>query len=270
MGGMNRGLWLEAMCVCAALGLGTGCEPSEAREPGRARGALDSTGPDPSPARPVAPAQAPHSAERVLDQGAGGARIVGRLEPFPPNADPERVLVIRAEGTPLAAQLDGARVVDARFVGDAVVTIGPDHVMRVHTQAGATELDTQAYEPMSVAGSRIAYVRGEPPFLELARADVATGTAVTLTSGMAPAWSPALTPDGEAIVFVSGAAGSPRLYRIEGAGQPEALPQTARTPASPIAPRFEDGLLVFEDEQGTAWLDVDRGRIVRTTAQVAR
>jgi hypothetical protein len=264
MEGMTR--WLGAVCVCVSLGLGAGCETGELEGAEGARGALeDSVAPAPTVTAPA------FEAARVLDQRADGARIVGRLEPFPPNADPERVLVISGQGIApaIAAQLAGARVVDARFTGDAVVSIGPDHVLRLHTQAGVTELDTHAYGPMSVAGTQVAYARGEMPFFELARADVATGAVATITTNMAPAWSPAFTPDG-AIVFVSGAGGSPRLYRVEGSGAPEALPQTARTPASPIAPRFEDGLLVFEDEQGTAWLDLEQGRVVRTSTTVAR
>ena len=208
-----------------------------------------------------------------LDQRADGARIVGRLEPVPPNADPDRVLVIQLlrDGASIAQELapglDGMRVVDARFVGDAVVTIGADHVLRVHAGGRTAELDSHAYEPLSVAGTAVAYVRGELPFFEVARADVATGAVVAVTQGMAPAWSPALTPDGRAIVFVSGAEGSPRFYRIDGTGT-RALPPTARTPSSPIAPRFEDGLLVFHDEQGQAWVDLERGAIVRSSGGV--
>lgn len=269
MEGMIR---LGAMCACVSLVLAAGCESGDH---GAARGALeDSVAPAvPDPTLPAPTVIEPALGdERVLDRRADGARITGHLEPFPPNADPERVLVIHTRGLPaaIATQLEGARVVDARFVGDAVATIGPDHVLRLHTQAGVSELDHEAYAPMSVAGARIAYVRGEMPFFEVARADTTTGAASALTTNMAPAWSPALTPDGETVVFVSGAGGSPRLYRIEGSGAPEALPETARTPASPIAPRFEDGLLVFEDEQGTAWLDLEQGRIVRTSAVVAR
>lgn len=265
MEGMNR--WLGAMCACVSLGLGAGCQSGEVEEVEGARGALEQTvAPGPSVTGPSL------DAERVLDRRADGARIAGHLEPFPPNADPERVLVIRTSGLSpaIAAQLDGARLVDARFVGDAVATIAPDHVLRLHTQEGVRELDREAYGPMSVAGTRIAYARGEMPFFELARADVATGEVIALTTNMAPAWSPALTPDGETVVFVSGAAGSPRLYRIEGSRAPEALPETERTPASPVAPRFEQGLLVFEDDQGTAWLDLEQGRIVRTTTTVER
>lgn len=252
------------MCACVSLGLGAGCESGEH---GAAQGALGGSV-APAPAV-IGPAQ---DAERVLDRRADGARIAGNLEPVPPNADPERVLVIRTSGLSpaIAAQLDGTRVVDARFVGDAVATIGPDHVLRLHTPAGVSELDREAYAPMSVAGARIAYVRGEMPFFEVAQADITTGAAIALTTNMAPAWSPALAPDGETVVFVSGAGGSPRLYRIAGGGAPEALPETARTPSSPIAPRFEGDLLVFEDEQGTAWLDLEQGRIVRTSATVVR
>lgn len=271
MTGMNqRFLWA---CVCASLVLGAGCETDDGL--GHSQAELDSVAPTPEP-DPSLPApqppviEAPFDADRVLDRGPKGARILGRLEPYPPNADPERVLVIRVEGSPLAAELDGARVTDARFVGDAIVTITPDHLLRLHTKSGSTVLDTEAYGPISVAGSRIAYVRGEMPFFELASADVETGVATVLTHEMAPVWSPALTPDGDSIVFVSGVEGKPRLYRMTKDGAPEALPETARTPTSPVAPYFEDGLLVFEDEQGTAWLDLEKGQIVRTSLEVAR
>ena len=215
--------------------------------------------------------------EVVLDQHADGARLVGRVEPVPPDSDADRVIVLRVvagDGT-CAPGLEGARVTDARFVGDDVVTIGADRVLRLHAQGGqVAELDTEAYEPLSVAGSQVAYVRGEMPFFEVARADVRTGVVAAVTSGMAPAWSPALTPDGSAIVFVSGAEGAPRLYRVQGSGAPRALAPSARTPSSPIAPRFvtEPGhgeVLVFEDEQGRVWLDLAQGQVVRT-AEVAR
>src|SRR5690606_35167144 len=100
--------------------------------------------------------------------------------------------------------------------------------------------------------------------LELARADTATLATEQLTQGMAPCWSPTITPDGASIVFVSGASGSPRLYRVDHRGPPRALAQIERFPGSPIGPRFEEGLYVFDDELGTVWVDLDAGRIVRT------
>ena len=72
---------------------------------------------------------------------------------------------------------------------------------------------------------------------------------------------------GETIVFVSGVEGTPRLYRMARDGAPRALAQIDRTPGSPIGPRFEDGLYVFDDELGTVWVDLDAGRVVRTRAR---
>jgi hypothetical protein len=85
---------------------------------------------------------------------------------------------------------------------------------------------------------------------------------------MNPAWSPALTPDGTAIVFVSGIEGTARLYRAEN-GEVRPLPPTERTPSAPVAPRFEEGLLHFVDHLGDVWLDPERGEVVRTPATAA-
>lgn len=280
--------------VLVALVVGSGCTPTSEVDPEASRGALGETTPGaptsdtatPTSSTPDAPTPAttpgtpaPGTAaahepaapdELVLDQRPDGARLVGHPEPRLPHADPERVVALRVlrGGDSIAeevdASLDGARVLDARFVGDAILTIGADHVMRVHRGGDATPLDTGAYGPLSVVGTRVAYARGEAPSLELARADVATLEADVLTAHMAPVWSPALSPDGRAIVFVSGVDGSPRLYRVEGDGPPRALPDVGRFPTAPTPPRFEDDLYVFEDHLGTAWVDLEAGRIVRT------
>jgi len=214
--------------------------------------------------------------EVVLDQRADGARLFGQIEPVPPNSDADRVIALRVVGPAASLPgLEGARVTDARFVGDDVVTIGADYVLRVHFAGGeVVALDSEVFAPLSVAGTQLAYARGDAPFFEISRADVRTGAVQSVSEGMAPAWSPALTPDGRAIVFVSAIEGSPRLYRAEGSGEPRALAPTARTPSSPIAPRFvtepgEGELLVFEDEAGRVWLEPEQGRVVRT-AEVAR
>ena len=219
--------------------------------------------------------QGPGDSEPALDRRADGARIVGNAAPPPPHTDAEPITTVQVvrDGASIATEidpsLDGAPVLHARFVADGVVTIGADHVLRWHARGRARELDRGAYGPISVAGSRIAYVRGAAPFLELARADVESGTTVGLTQGMAPTWSPALTPDGGAIVFVSGVQGTPRFYRIDGDGAPRALAPTQRTPGSPVAPRFDGELLVFDDAYGRAWVDLEQGQIVRTE-EVAR
>lgn len=267
---MDTARWVALLALSVSLALG--CESGAPHDGYERRSAeLDEIVPGEVVPDEIAPDESwvVPTDELLLDERKGGARIVGRLEPYPLNADPDRVLRIQVLGPVqpgLAERLEGAQVLDARFVGDAVVTIGADHVLRVHTPEGEKALDREVAAPMSVSGTELAYVRGLPPFFELARADVASGQATQVTNGMAPAWSPAFTPDG-AIVFVSGAEGSPRLYRVDRGGEPKALPEAERTPASPIAPRFEDGLLVFEDEQGRAWLDVETGNIVRSEAR---
>lgn len=216
----------------------------------------------------AAPVQAPLTIptaapdEVILDVRADGAALFGRVVPPPPNADPDRVLVLRGErdGRPFLGSLEGARVLDARFAGSALVVLGTDHVLRVHENDQVAELDAQVHGPLSVAADRVAYVRGEPPDLEVARADLRTGAVEAITQGMAPAWSPALSPDGTEVIFVSGASGSPRLYRSHG-GPARALPASPRFPTGPSAPRWIGDRLVFEDEQGVASIDLRAGTI---------
>lgn len=193
-------------------------------------------------------------------------RLVGVLEEAPADSDADRVLVLHVSGgASIDPALEGARVLDARFVDEGIATIGTDHVLRLHRNGHAIELDQLVEPPLSVAVGALAYARGYPPNLEIARIDLATGTAVAVTQGMNPAWSPALTPDGSAIVFVSGLEGTARFYRSED-GAIRALPRTERTPSAPVAPRFEDGLLHFADEQGEVWVDLERGAVVRDQA----
>lgn len=202
--------------------------------------------------------------ELVLDRRDDGATLLGRVQPVPENSDAERVLVLRTEGAgqPLEPALEGMRVLDARFAADRIVILGVDHVLRAWSGASAIELDTGAQPPLSIARSTIAYVRGEMPFFELARADAIGGTAEQLTQGMAPAWSPALSPDAREVVFVSSAGGSPRLHRFTASGTIVALPPVARFPSSPIAPRWEGDRLHIVDERGAATIELSTGRVI--------
>ena len=226
--------------------------------------------PAPAETRPAEAALelAPASAqgEIVLDRRADGATLWGRLEPIVPNSDADRILIVRAE--PPVAGVDGARALDARFAGDAMLVLGADHVLRshqqgAHQQGAITELDRAVEAPLSVAGRSVAYARGEMPFFEIARADLDTGGARAITQGMAPAWSPALSPDGREVVFVSSAQGSPRLHRVDAAGTVTPLPATARTPSSPRAPTLEGDRLTFDDEQGRTTIDLRTGQELR-------
>ena len=208
----------------------------------------------PSPARealtqPAAPSVA---ADEVLLDQRGDARIVGRVEPAPPNGDPDRVLTLRGAG------LDGRRALDARFVGDRIVVLDSDHVLRVIDDAGEVELDRAVEAPLSVAGGAVAYVRGEMPFFEAARAVPATGEVTAVADSIRPAWSPALSPDGARMVFATSAPGRPRLY-LPGRGYVDA----PRVPTSPGGPVWLGDTLALADEAGVAFVDLSTGQVVR-------
>lgn len=198
-------------------------------------------------------ASAPNvGADEVLLDARGAEVITGRPEPAPEGSDADRVLVARGAG------LDGRRVLDARFVGDAVVVLDADHGLRVLDAAGERLLDRPAEAPLSVAGDAIAYVRGEMPFFEVARAVPATGEVRALAPDLRPAWSPALSPDGREVVFATSATGTPRLHRV-GHGFVDA----PRVPTMPGGPAWRGGALVLWDEAGVAFVDVATGQLLR-------
>lgn len=191
------------------------------------------------------PSYTPEGPSEVLDRRADGAVIRGALLPALRDTDEEPVYRISLDVEP---SLDGTSVLAAAFVEGGIVTVGPDHVLRMHRGGEVTELDSEALGPLSVAGTRVAYVRGVMPSYELALADVATGEARALTTDMAPVWSPALAANGD-VVFVSGVSGAPRLHRIAG-GVTQRLEETPFFPSSLRAPRFDGSVLSFEDETG--------------------
>lgn len=196
--------------------------------------------------------------DALLDVAPDGARLVGSPSPARPDTDEALVYALALEPSahPLARALGGRRVLAAAFVGARVVTLDADHELRAHAlEAGVLvtrTLDTEAMGPLSVAGQRVAYVRGTPPELEAAVADVASGVARAWTAGLAPVWDPALTPDGEALVVVSGATGRPSLYVVRAGAAPSRLVDRGVFPGSSRAPRVIDGALRFEDERGAS------------------
>lgn len=175
--------------------------------------------------------------------------------PVPHNADPDRVVTVVDS---VAGLMAGERVIEARRIGDAVVAIHPDHTLWLHEAYGRRRLDEHVEAPLSVEGSWVAYGRGEMPDFEIARLDVRTSEREVLTEGYAPAWNPALGPDGS-VVFVSGRSGEPALYRVALGSSPVALESDGSFPSSLRAPRFDGVTLEFEDESGqTHRLAIDR------------
>lgn len=203
------------------------------------------------------------SGDRIVLDERGERVIAGRLLPFPLDADPPRVIELDASVADVAPELVGARVLDARFAGDSIVLVTPDHALSVRDASGGTaQLDTEAHAPLSIAAGRVAYARGSIPELEIAVADLSTGSAQPWTTGMTPAWAPALSEDGRSVVFVSGSSGWPRLHRVDAAGQPRMLPRSERWPSSARAPRWTGDVLAFDDERGEAAIDLRTGEVV--------
>lgn len=256
-----RALILALPLATSLLAGLTGCQ----REPAHTPNATASAATEPLSAPRAEPASiaAPGSDVDlvVLDRRDDGAVLRGVLVAPIPHADPERRMALRAEGLDLAIEVTD--VLDARFIEGGVVTLDASHVLRAHRPGRTDTLDVGVYGPLSVMGHQLAYVRGAPPVLEVARVDVDTGVAQAVTQAMAPCWSPALAPDGS-IVFASAASGSPRVYRA-GAGAPTELTGLlGRFPDAVTAPRVEGNLYVFDDPQGTVWADLATGEVVRT------
>jgi hypothetical protein len=212
---------------------------------------------DENPTDPVRPAEyTSEGDELLLEERTDGAHLYGTVQPMLLDTDEEPVWVIRTEldGQPVEPALEGARVRDASFLPHGMVLIGEDHVLRSCIDGEMHDLDGEALGPLSIGGDAdgpvVAYVRGSMPFYELARADIGQGVAGAITTDMAPVWSPAVSPDGRQIVFVSGITGVPRLYRIAEGGRPELLPETDSFPSSLGAPQFDGTTLRYEDETG--------------------
>jgi hypothetical protein len=83
--------------------------------------------------------------------------------------------------------------------------------------------------------------------LEIVRVSLLGGAPEQVTGGFAPAWNPAVGPDGD-IVFVSSRTGLPRLFRVEPPHAPVMLPEQAAFPSSLEAPIYDGYAFRFEDE----------------------
>jgi hypothetical protein len=151
-----------------------------------------------------------------------------------------------------------------------VITTGRELAWLESSRALPTHLDAQVHAPLSLSadGRFVAYARGEIPDLEIVRYDLARRAEVSCTHGMAPAWSPALSEDGAAVLFVSGASGSAELYAWRGDGRTVQLSERKRYPlpfpTGPSAPVWSGGTLAFEDHEGVHLLSLEPLRVVRS------
>ena len=201
--------------------------------------------------------------DRVIFESNGDLELLaGTIEPVAERTDAPRV--IRLDTAPEGLELMGRRVLDARTVGETVLTIGADGVLRHHTPSGTRKLDDDAHAPFSVAGGRVAYVTGFPPDLSLTILDLETGETSHPVPDLQPAWSPALSEDGDEVIFAATDRGHPHLFRLDAAGDLHRLPSSDRVPSSPVAPLWRGDDLLFLDEMGQVRVSVETGTILET------
>jgi hypothetical protein len=257
-----------AVALLAVLPIGaSGCESREPSPGARLA---------PVTAAPIGSAVLARKAadELVLDLASDGSALVARVEPALPDSDGDRIVVARVLGADGRDHpvLGGQRVVEARFVGGGwpLLVIDTQHALvRVAAPGAAPEtLGQSVYGPLSLSddGRVAAYTRGDPPFLEVVHHTLATGQTVAVAPGVAPAWCPALSPDGREIVFVATTEGRPRWWRGvvgERVGVWEAVGADAPFATGPSAPRVYGDALVFENEAGVHSLGLD-GTLRRT------
>lgn len=234
---METRRWLGVLALCGGVALGA-CEAPVASL---------SAAPD----APTTRAQALVGAREVVLHPSAQAegRLGGTIEPVRANTDALRVVTLdaRAEALGLPA---GARVLDARRVPGGVVALGADRVLRLYAGGQVKTLDTEALGPISAEAGRVAYVRGEAPDLALRVMSLREGMPHSVTEAPMPAWSPALSADGQEVIFVATHEGQPHLFRAPWGGVAQPIPTGTRTPSSPVAPIWRGDTLTFEDEQG--------------------
>lgn len=189
--------------------------------------------------------------------------IAGRRQQVKPGTDAPRVIVLEQVPSGLGIKA-GQRVLDAQFVSDGAVILGDDQVLTHYTGGHQRQLDVEVLGPISVAANKIAYTRGLPPDLSLITLALdGVGEPERLAPKLNTVWSPALSEDGQEVIFVASYEGRPRQFRISGAGEPAILRKGGPMPSSAVAPIWRQDYLAFEHEQGVVLLDLKRAQVAQ-------
>ena len=237
-------------------------------------------------------ASAANAQTLVLD-ATGDTRLVATIQPAPENGDPALHLSAHVErhGKAVPTALDGRDVSFARLLPDgrflAITPAGALQIGALRPGAvsdGAVQnddrvftLDTGVFGAVGTSpdGRHWVYCKGaggDTADGEVYRID--DGRVRRVTSGMAPAWSPAISPDGRRVVFVSAYSGVPVLYVQDQDAAPVALvngdvhpqrgvvPVLAPTPDALTPPLVSADRLVFEARGSVHILDT-RGHTLR-------
>lgn len=220
-----------------------------------------------APPAPRAPLAERAADEVVVDLRADGDALVGRVLPVPENSDAERTLSLRwlTRGGARAWRFAERPTLEARFVpgSGAVLVLTTEHSLLRLDAAGAEPvvLDREVYGPLSLdaSGRRVAYTRGEPPTLEVVRADLASGALTPLAPSLTPSWCPALSPDGSEVLVVASPEGTPAFYRLRDGAAPTrwSLPAETPLPTGPTAPVIFGDAVVYESDGALVSLGLD-------------
>ncbi len=201
------------------------------------------------------------SGEVLQDLREDGSRMFATVQAVPPNSDAPRSLIVRwleAAGGPAKWSFSDQPVLDARLVpragGALVITQARTLTWLSSQESKPRELDSQVVAPLSLSadGRFVAYARGEIPDLEIVRFDLEHQAVDSVTQGMAPAWSPALSEDGSRLIFVSGVRGYPDFWEMR---QDQVVRLSDRQvnpvpfPSGPSAPILTESTLTFEDAE---------------------
>jgi len=205
--------------------------------------------------------------EVVVDVAANGEALVGRPLPVPENSDADRTLTVRWLSRTGARpwRLRDTPLIDARYVprSAALLVLTTDHTLvRLDSpDAVPVTLDREVHGPLSLdaTGRRVVYTRGDPPELEVVRAEIATGVSTPLAPGLAPAWCPALSPDGSEVLVVASPEGTPSFYRLREGAPPARwdLPSDTPLPTGPTAPVIFGDAVVYESDGALRTLGLD-------------
>jgi hypothetical protein len=214
--------------------------------------------------------------------------LVATPRPAPVGTDlPLRMSVeLRRGGARVSSALDAEMWRFARLLpGDRFLGVTPTGELWLSGLADAPDapavfVDEGVTGAVSTSpdGRHLVYCRGDGPDAEVFRAD--DGRVRAVTTGMAPVWSPAISPDGRAVVFVSAASGVPALYRVDADAPPRQLtnvgvrarpgvvPALAPYPDAMTPPLLGRVFLVFESRGRVHVLDAD-GRPLQVHSQAA-
>ncbi len=203
--------------------------------------------------------QALESPEVLIHKISDQKMVRGFLEPVPANTDAPRVLTI-SDGLARLGVEPRTRVLDVKFTDGGAFVLDATNVLSFHDGKTSRKIDYPVHGPLSVRAGKVAYMKGGIPDMTLHWAST-TGEAESLTPEV-KGWSPALSEDGESVIFVANVEGRPQLLHRTPDGQLFEVAWDGRFPTAPVAPQWRGDTLVFEDEMGVAVLSLSEGEIV--------